>query len=104
MFRKIDSHGTEIASAIISIDGVEVAAEAGEPLAAVLLRLPPFTSRRTPISGSARAPYCMMGACFECLAEIDGVTSTRSCLARVRTGMTVRCQAVRPDPAKAIEA
>lgn len=75
-------------------------ADEDEPLAAVLLRRPPFTSRTSPVSGAQRAPYCMMGACFECLVEIDGVTSTRSCMVRVRGGMNVSLQNFRPDPLK----
>ncbi len=98
MFRKIDAGSNRIAGAAITIDGVATAAEEGEPLAAVLLRTPPFFSRVTPISGSLRAPYCMMGACFECLVELDGETSIRSCLTRVRDGMIVRRQPHRPDP------
>jgi hypothetical protein len=82
MFRKIDGDAGAI----------------GLVLAAVLLRTPPFFSRVTPVSGSLRAPYCMMGACFECLVELDGETSIRSCLSRVRAGMIVRRQPHRPDP------
>jgi D-hydroxyproline dehydrogenase subunit gamma len=101
MFRKLSSDGAKIRPVTISIDGVAMAAEEGEPIAAVLLRAPPFTTRATPISGTARAPYCMMGVCFECLVEIDGVTSARSCLTWARNGMIVRRQPGRPDPLKA---
>lgn len=48
--------------------------------------------RATPVSGSPRAPYCMMGACFECLVEIDGVPSRQSCMVPVRAGMRIRSQ------------
>ena len=34
----------------------------------------------------------MMGVCFECLVEIDGVPNRQSCLIPVREGMTVRSQ------------
>jgi predicted molibdopterin-dependent oxidoreductase YjgC len=98
MFRKIDGDAGAAGLVSITIDGVPTSAEEGEPLAAVLLRTPPFFSRVTPVSGSIRAPYCMMGACFECLVELDGETSTRSCLSRVQDGMIVRRQPHRPDP------
>lgn len=39
-----------------------------------------------------RAPYCMMGVCFECLVEIDGVPARQSCLIQVQDGMRVRRQ------------
>lgn len=98
MFRKIYGDGSGRQRVSITVDGVATSADEGEPVAAVLLRVPPFFSRVTPVSGTLRAPYCMMGACFECLVELDGETSIRSCLARVRDGMVVRRQPHRPDP------
>jgi predicted molibdopterin-dependent oxidoreductase YjgC len=74
------------------IDGVAVAAEAGETVAAVLLRQSDTWARTTPISGARRAPYCMMGVCFDCVAEIDGVGSVQTCLTMVSDGMVVRRQ------------
>lgn len=97
MFRKLDSSAAA-RSVTITIDDVRMIAQDGEPLAAVLLRLPPFTARTTPVSGAPRAPYCMMGVCFECLVEIDGESSTRSCLTPTRDGMVVKRQVARPDP------
>ncbi|HWK43460.1 MAG TPA: (2Fe-2S)-binding protein [Stellaceae bacterium] len=76
----------------IHIDGVPIAVEAGETVAAVLLRQPEVWSRTTPVSGARRAPYCMMGVCFDCLAEIDGVSSVQTCLTAVCDGMVVRRQ------------
>ncbi len=102
MFRKPDPEAGPTRSVTISVDGVVMAVEEGEPIAAVLLRVPPFTTRVSPVSGTARAPCCMMGVCFECLVEIDGETSTRSCLTRARNGMVVRRQAGRPDPMRDI--
>jgi hypothetical protein len=74
------------------IDGTTVAAAEGEMLAAVLLRTAPFTARRTPVSDSPRAPYCLMGVCFDCLAIVDGVASVQTCLMPVRDGMRVERQ------------
>jgi D-hydroxyproline dehydrogenase subunit gamma len=104
MFCKLEPDRGAIRPVTISVDGVDMTVEEGEPIAAVLLRIPPFTARATPVSGAARAPYCMMGVCFECLVEIDGETSTRSCLTRARDGMAVRRQAGRPDPLRDIGA
>src|SRR5262249_35814744 len=50
--------------------------------------------RETPAEGSARAPYCMMGVCFDCLAEIDGVPNRQSCMVEARPGVKIR----RPTP------
>lgn len=98
MFRKLDPDRVTSAAVSITVDGKSLTAEQGEPLAAVLLREPPYFARATPVTGARRAPFCMMGVCFECLVEIDGTTSMRSCLAHVRPGMNVRRQQDRPDP------
>jgi hypothetical protein len=89
MFRKLhDSH----ADLIIEIDGVSTAAETGESVAAVLLRQAEVWSRLTPVTQHKRAPYCMMGVCFDCLAEVDGVPSVQTCLKPVCQGMRVARQ------------
>src|SRR6059058_3288521 len=86
MFRKLhESH----ADLTIEIDGVPAAAESGEIVAAVLLRQAEPWSRMTPVTQLKRAPYCMMGVCFDCLAEIDGVASVQTCLKAVCHGMHV---------------
>lgn len=48
--------------------------------------------RDTAIGGIVRAPYCMMGVCFDCLAEIDGEPNRQSCMVTVRSGMRIRRQ------------
>jgi predicted molibdopterin-dependent oxidoreductase YjgC len=90
MFRKLHDPGPEAVT--VYIDGVPASAEAGETLAAVLLRQSEIWARTTPVSGARRAPYCMMGVCFECLAEVDGVASVQTCLTPVRAGMRVERQ------------
>jgi len=64
----------------------------GRSVAAALLAAGVTRFRATPVSASPRAPYCMMGACFDCLVEIDGVPSRQSCMVMVRDGMRVRSQ------------
>jgi predicted molibdopterin-dependent oxidoreductase YjgC len=90
MFRKLHDPGPQAVT--IFIDGRPVAAELGESVAAVLLRQAAGWSRTTPVSGSPRAPYCMMGVCFECLVEIDGQGSVQSCLTPVAAGMRIARQ------------
>ncbi len=87
MFRKL--HDAGAGAATITIDGEAVVAEAGESLAAVLLRQPAAWARTTPVSGSRRAPYCLMGVCFDCLAEVDGIASVQTCMTPVKAGMRV---------------
>jgi hypothetical protein len=90
LFRKLPDPGAQPLT--LYVDGQAVAAEHGESVAAVLLRLDPPLSRTTPVKESPRAPYCMMGVCFECLAIVDGVASTQTCLVQARPGMRVERQ------------
>lgn len=76
----------------IVIDGTTASARPDETVAAVLLRTEPFTSRCSPITGQPRAPYCLMGVCFDCLAVIDGKSSQRTCMIPVRNGMRIERQ------------
>lgn len=80
----------------LRIDGLAVTAQPGETVAAVMLRQPEPWTRVSPVGGGRRAPYCMMGVCFDCLAEVDGQASTQTCLTLVREGMQVRRQRGRP--------
>ena len=54
---------------------------------------PGFAASARPRSRAASAaPYCMMGVCFDCLAEIDGVPNRQSCMVEARPGMRIRRQ------------
>lgn len=60
----------------------------GANLAAALLVAGVDVFRHTPVSGAPRAPFCMMGACFDCLVEIDGVVR-QACMIEVEGSMTI---------------
>ena len=92
MFRLIDNSATELID--IEFDGETVKVPAGISLAAVVFYLDAIPARRTPLSASPRAPFCMMGICFECLLEIDGIVNQRACQIEVKAGMQVRRQLV----------
>lgn len=74
-------------------DNRPLRAPAGCSVAAALLANGVSIFRTTPVSGAPRAPYCMMGACFDCLVEIDGQANRQSCLVTVAEGMQVKTQA-----------
>jgi predicted molibdopterin-dependent oxidoreductase YjgC len=76
----------------ITIDGVAVDAREGDTVAAALLAAGFDHCRTTPVSGERRAPYCMMGVCFDCLVTINGVGNRQACLVHVREGMVVELQ------------
>ncbi|MGJ7497150.1 (2Fe-2S)-binding protein [Variovorax sp. RT4R15] len=77
----------------LGFDGRAIEAPVGCSVAAALLVNGVSTFRTTPVSGAPRAPYCMMGACFDCLVEIDGQPNRQSCLVTVAEGMQVKTQA-----------
>ena len=75
-----------------SVDGMAVTAGRGETLAAALLAAGVETFRESVVGGEPRAPYCLMGVCFDCLVTVDGVQNRQSCLVEVRDGMVVTSQ------------
>lgn len=76
----------------LTIAGRTVDANEGDTVAAALLAADVGHCRTTPVSGASRAPYCMMGVCFDCLVTIDGVGNRQACLTPVRNGMVVEIQ------------
>jgi predicted molibdopterin-dependent oxidoreductase YjgC len=91
MFRRL--HDDARPAVIIHLDGEVVAAREGDTVAAAMLAAGIGHTRTTPVSGAPRLPFCMMGVCFDCLMEIDGVPNRQACMVRVRNGMQVRRQA-----------
>ena len=73
----------------VTIDEADVAVPAGVSVAAAILLNNLGHCRTTPVSGEPRAPYCMMGVCFECLMEIDGEANRQACLVTVAEGMKI---------------
>ncbi len=59
-------------------------------MAAALLAHGVVVFRETAVSGAGRGAFCLMGVCFDCLVEIDGVGSRQACLVAARDGMVVR--------------
>ena len=73
----------------IRVDGHELTAANGDTVAAALLAAGFDAFRKAPVGGGARAPYCMMGVCFDCLVTVDGVGNRQACLMPVRDGMEI---------------
>jgi D-hydroxyproline dehydrogenase subunit gamma len=90
MFRRLpEAAGKSIS---LTIDGKRAQARDGDTVAAALLASGIDHCRTTPVSGARRAPYCMMGVCFECLVTIDGIGNRQACLIPAREGMRVETQ------------
>jgi len=76
----------------VVVENQSIAARADETVAGVLLRVFVADYRTHTVGEQARAPYCLMGVCFECLAEVDGIPNRQACLMPVRDGMTIARQ------------
>ena len=81
----------------VFFDGLPVPARAGESVAAALIASGITATRRTAVSGAARGAFCMMGACFDCLATVDGQAGVQLCLTSVRDGMRIETQVGAPS-------
>jgi 2Fe-2S iron-sulfur cluster protein len=76
----------------VEVERTVVSVPEGASAATAVLLAGIGSLRDAPVSGGARAPYCMTGVCFECLAEIDGVPNRQSCMVAARPGMRIRRQ------------
>lgn len=85
-FRRLEVPERTVA---LTVEGEEVTAAAGDSLAAAMLAAGHPVFRETPVSGTPRGPFCMMGACFECLVEVDGRANVQACMTEVAEGMSV---------------
>ena len=91
MFRRLPSAEAG-ATLRLTVDGVAVEVRPGETVAAALFLAGFKVGRTTPVTGSPRGPYCMMGVCFDCLVEIDGEGNRQACMIEARDGMAVKRQ------------
>jgi len=90
MFRRLPEPGTgNLPGVPVTLDGRPFLARAGDSVAAVLLLAGCLDPRITPVSGARRGPFCLMGACFDCVVTIDGQASRQGCLVTVAPGMRI---------------
>lgn len=73
----------------LTFEGDEIIAQRGDSIAAALFVAGVDATRESPVSGAPRAPFCMMGSCFECLVLVDGV-EVQACMIPAAEGMDVR--------------
>lgn len=87
MYKRL--HDNSSTSVTITFDGKPIAAIMGESIAAALLVAGVVDWRKSIKSNQARAPYCMMGMCYECLVEIDGQV-VQACSVAAEEGLVVK--------------
>jgi predicted molibdopterin-dependent oxidoreductase YjgC len=90
MFRKRPDG--RAATVLVTVEGRELRVPEDASAAAAVLLAGLDSIRETPVTGNPRAPYCLMGVCFDCLAEIDGQPNRQSCMVPVAPGMAIRRQ------------
>jgi hypothetical protein len=90
MFRRPPDPPCELVE--VEVDGRSVRVPVGASAAAAALIAGLTSTRTSPVTAEPRAPYCMMGVCFECLLVIDGEASQQGCMVQVRPGMRIERQ------------
>lgn len=84
-FREI---GPQTDRVTVRFGSSELSLPRGENLAGALLVVGVMPFRHTPLSGAPRGPFCMMGACYDCLVEIDGI-NRQACMLQVTEGLQI---------------
>ncbi|MCB2102204.1 MAG: (2Fe-2S)-binding protein [Rhodobacterales bacterium] len=95
MFKRLVDIGTPVT---FDFEGRPLTAQAGDSLASALLANGVLDFRQAPEDGTVRGPHCMIGNCFECLVEVEGLGTRQACRERVRDGLKVRRHSGRPVP------
>jgi predicted molibdopterin-dependent oxidoreductase YjgC len=90
MFKRLDNNPENLVS--IFINGKPFKVPNGETVAAAVLASGIKQTRTTPISNTPRAPFCLMGVCYECLMVINGQPNQRACREYVTEGMHIESQ------------
>ncbi len=89
MFKSLPEQAQKVS---VTIEDRTVQVPAHWSVAAAVLVQDMDSTRDSPVTGAPRAPYCLMGVCFECLTEIDGEPNQQACLRQVREGMVIKRQ------------
>ena len=89
MFKKLYESNETIS---IIFEGKNLDVEIGQTVASALLVDGKMVFSSSVVSGQPMGPYCMMGVCFECLIEINGIPNQRACMIPVREAMKIKRQ------------
>lgn len=76
----------------ITVDGVEIEAIKGEPIAAALLAAGIKTFRHTHKNNEPRGIFCGIGRCTDCAMIVNGAPNVRTCVKPVEDKMVVESQ------------
>ncbi len=81
----------------IELDGDQLQAREGEPVAAALIAHGLLSFSRSPKYHRPRGPFCMSGGCSQCLMRVDGLPNVPTCRVPVKAGMRLERQNAMPD-------
>lgn len=87
------------ANCTIVVDGREVPARAGEPIATALLSAGRPLMARSAKYHRPRGPFCLAGSCHSCLVRVDGQPNVRACRTPCSDGLQVETQHALPTAA-----
>ncbi|NOQ63237.1 MAG: (2Fe-2S)-binding protein [Methyloprofundus sp.] len=90
MFKQLPNSDVEMVDVFLNQQKISV--PMGTSVAAMALSNGLRSTRTTVISNSRRAPFCMMGVCYDCLMIIDGKANQRACMTHVAQDMHVESQ------------
>ncbi|GAA3049040.1 hypothetical protein GCM10020229_70560 [Kitasatospora albolonga] len=76
----------------IDFDGRPIPVLPGQTIAAALWANGILAWRTTRVNGRPRGAFCGIGACYDCLATVDGAPNQRTCLIPAEPGTTVTTQ------------
>ena len=76
-----------------TFDGTPMTAEPGQTVGAALLAAGIRSWRVTRSGGRPRGLFCGIGACFDCLVDVNDDRAVRACLVPVHDGDQVRTSA-----------
>ena len=79
---------TAYTSVEVILDGQQTSLPAETSVAAGLLAIGKIISRISPTSKKPCSAHCLMGVCFECVMEIDGI-QRQACMTTVKEGMVI---------------
>ncbi len=72
----------------VILDGRPISVPLEMSVAAALLAIGEIVSKISPTSHKPCSPHCLIGVCFECLMEINGV-QRQACMTIVSEGMVI---------------
>ena len=76
----------------IYVDGKEILAFEGEPVAAALVAAGIKVFRYTSNRDEPRGIFCAIGRCTDCVMTVDGQPNVRTCVTLAEEGMKVETQ------------